>query len=291
MKVLVTGATGFLGSHIVKALLKDVHQVIILKRSFSDARRIVKVLPLIAAYDLDQCELEEPFKYHGKIDAVIHTATCYGRNGERESHVFEVNTAFPLRLLEVAALFNTDTFFNTDTILYKYLNSYALSKKHFLEWGKQFANLGKIRFVNIKLEHIYGPGDDDSKFTTHVIKSCLRNVPELKLTAGEQKRDFIYIDDVVSAYCLLLQIAHEQPSLFQDYGLGSGKATSIREFVETVHRLTQSKTVLKFGALAYRQHEIMESKANVEPLKTLGWDSKVSLEEGIQAVIREEGRR
>lgn len=291
MKVLVTGATGFLGSHIVKALLKDGHQVIILKRSFSDTRRIVDILPWISAYNLDQCELEDPFRNHGKIDAIIHTATCYGRNGESESHIFEANTVFPLKLLEAATFYNTDTFFNTDTILYKHLNSYALSKKQFMEWGKQFANLGKIRFVNIKLEHMYGPGDDNSKFTTHVIKSCLRNVPELKLTAGEQKRDFIYIDDVVSAYSLLLHTAHEQPSLFQDYGLGSGKATSIREFVETVHRLTQSKTVLKFGALAYREHEIMESKANIEPLKALGWDSKVSLGEGIQAVIREEGRR
>ncbi len=137
---------------------------------------------------------------------------------------------------------------------------------------------------------MYGPEDDDSKFTTHVIKSCLRNVPELKLTAGEQKRDFIHIDDVVSAYFLLLQTAHEQPSLFQAYGLGSGKATSIRESVEMVHRLTQSEAVLKFGALPYREYEIMESKANIEPLRALGWESKISLDEGIQAVIRNVNR-
>ena len=137
--------------------------------------------------------------------AVVHTATCYGRNRETPLEVFEANLKFPLDLLEKAALFSTDTFFNTDTILYKYLNGYSLSKHQFVEWGKQYADEHKIKFCNIKLEHMYGPGDDDSKFTTYVINSCLNNVPEVKLTLGEQERDFIYIDDVVSAYQLLLK--------------------------------------------------------------------------------------
>jgi hypothetical protein len=54
-------------------------------------------------------------------------------------------------LLETATFFNTDTFFNADTILYEHLNAYALTKKHFADWGKQFALMKKIQFVNIKL--------------------------------------------------------------------------------------------------------------------------------------------
>jgi nucleoside-diphosphate-sugar epimerase len=132
---------------------------------------------------------------------------------------------------------------------------------------------------------MYGAGDDESKFTTHVIKSCLANVAELKLTAGEQKRDFIYIDDVVSAYMRLLEKAKQQA--FQEYDLGSGKAIKIREFVETVHKVTQSRTHINFGALPYRENEIMQSEADTKLLKSLGWSCKVDLAEGIKAVVKE----
>lgn len=287
-KILITGATGFLGSYLAKELVNQGCQVIVLKRPKSDIRRIESILPEISTYDTDGLDLSKPFKDHGRIDAVIHAATCYGRNNENISGIFETNTVFPLRLLETAAFFNTGTFFNTDTILQKHLNGYALSKKHFMEWGKQFASLGRIRFVNIRLEHMYGPDDHDSKFTTHVIRSCLANVPELKLTLGEQKRDFIYIDDVVSAYNTLLSNAEHQPEMFQEYDVGTGKAVSICEFVKMVHKITRSATHLNFGALPYRENEVMQSEADIAPLKSLGWSYRVGLAEGIKRVVQGE---
>jgi nucleoside-diphosphate-sugar epimerase len=133
---------------------------------------------------------------------------------------------------------------------------------------------------------MYGPGDDESKFTTHVIKSCLANVPELKLTAGEQKRDFIYIDDVISAYMILLEKAKQQTENFQEYDLGSGKAIKIREFVEIVHKITQSCTKLNFGVLPYRENEIMQSEADITSLMSLGWLCQTSLIEGIKKIVQ-----
>ncbi len=291
MKILVTGGTGFLGSHLVKAFLKEGHQVIILKRSFSNTWRIADVMPHISAYDIDCCEITSPFQDHGRIEAVIHTATCYGRKGEDASEILDVNTAFPLRLLEAAIYFKTDIFFNTDTSLDKFLNPYSLSKKQFAEWGKLMADQRKMRFVNIITDHFYGPGDDDTKFTAYIVKSCIQNVPELKLTAGGQKRDFIYIDSVVSAYAILLRNARLQEPIYQDYEIGSGASVSVREFVETVHRLTGSQTMLKFGALPYREHEVMESHANIEPIKALGWSNTVELLEGLEKTIAVEQKR
>ncbi len=285
MKILVTGATGFLGSRLVNALLKQGHRVIILKRSFSDTRRLEEALPLVAVYDLDRSPLSDPFRDHGDIDAVLHTATCYGRGGESFSEVCEANLAFPLRLLDAACSHGTARFINTDTSLERGINAYALSKKQFSEWGKLAAESGRIRFVNVVLEHFYGPGDDVGKFVTHVINSCRQKVPELKLTKGEQERDFVYIDDVVSAYLLLLEGGGGAQPACAEYPLGSGEAVSVRALVEMISRLTGSPTSLNFGALPYRQNEAMRSVADVEALARLGWKASTDLATGIARTI------
>ncbi|MEI2418850.1 NAD-dependent epimerase/dehydratase family protein [Arthrospira platensis SPKY2] len=71
--VLVTGATGFIGSHLVKRLVTDNYQVVILKRSFSDTKRINDVLPNLVCYDIDLCGIEQPFRDFSKIDAVARS--------------------------------------------------------------------------------------------------------------------------------------------------------------------------------------------------------------------------
>ncbi len=167
--------------------------------------------------------------------------------------------------------------------MYKYLNSYALSKKQFSEWLKQLA--GKMKVVNIQLEHMYGPKDDNKKFIPYVIEQCINNVPGLKLTLGEQKRDFIFIQDVVSAYLCLL---NKYKCLQDDYNeieVGSGNSVTIRELVKTITKITSSRTRLLFGALPYRGNEIMESIADISMMKNLGWSPLVSLAEGIKKTI------
>lgn len=284
-RILLTGATGYLGSQLAKALLDANHSVVALKRKTSSLRRLESILPKITLLDVDEPDMRALFSEHGKIDAVVHTATCYGRNGESDSQMVESNLNFPLRLLDAAAEAKVPAFLNTDTVLDKRLNAYALSKAQFAEWGSRFAGQKKIRFFNLKLEHFFGPEDDDMKFTTHVINSCLNNVPELKLTAGEQKRDFIYINDVVAAYLLLLEKQESLIDWFVELGVGSGEAPTIRQFVELVHRLTASNTKLNFGAYPYREGEVMFSRADVEPLKKLGWCCEHTLEQGLKLVI------
>lgn len=287
MKVLLTGATGYLGSRLAKALVREGHRVAILKRSSSDTRLVTELLPELAAYDLDRSPLSRPFEDLGGVDAVIHAATCYGRGGESALEIFQANLSFPLTLLETARRFQTGLFLNTDTSLDPGINAYALSKKQFAAWGRLLAEQGGTRFVNVELEHFYGPGDQESKFVTHVMKSCLRNVPELKLTRGEQARDFIFIGDVVAAYLMLLEKGQEGPS-FSDYPLGSGKEITIRELVETIWRLAGSRTILNFGALPYRANEAMHCRADTSLLEALGWRAKTALAQGLEQTVEYE---
>lgn len=287
-RILLTGATGFLGSHLAKALLDAGHEVVALKRRSSSLSRLGEAASRMTFFDIGERDLNQVFSECGSIDAIIHTATCYGRNNETVSEIFAANTEFPLRLLDAGNRAGVKTFFNTDTILDKYLNLYALSKNQLLQWGKFFSKHEKIHFVNIRLEHFYGPDDEPTKFSTYVINSCIENVPDLNLTQGEQKRDFIHIDDVVAAYMTLLEKEDRLSKPFIELDVGSGLPVSIREFVETVHSLASSRTHLHFGALPYRTGEVMHSAADISGLTELGWQCRYDLASGLKQVIEQE---
>ncbi|MDF2681167.1 MAG: 3,6-dideoxyhexose synthase [Brevibacillus sp.] len=297
--MLMTGATGFLGSHLARGLLRDGHKVVILKRSSSDCSRISEILPQLHVYDVDREDWQVHLEAYGKIDAIIHTATNYGRQGESLTELVKANVTFPLQLLEMAirhgiSLFvNTDTFSRVPKVLSTHLSGYNLTKKQFLEWGTMLARSSTLRFRNMRLEHVYGPLDNENKFVPFVIRNCLHKEGELALTRGEQKRDFIYVEDVVDAYRAVLTRAAKSDSevSFVEYEVGTGVATSIRDFVSLVHDLTASRTILHFGALPYADHEIMLSQANTLPLQELGWSTQVGLTDGIRKIIEHETSR
>nr|WP_312029629.1 NAD-dependent epimerase/dehydratase family protein [Paenibacillus sedimenti] len=162
IKIVITGSTGFLGSHLTRVLVKEGYEVIIVKRSFSNTWRISDILSEVTVFNLDEEPFERPFIQCGPIDAVIHTGTKYDRNDESALQLLNANVSFPLELLETAASYQTGMFINTDSFIhknnagYRHLAKYALTKKQFLEWGKELSAAEKIRFLNCRLEHIYG---------------------------------------------------------------------------------------------------------------------------------------
>lgn len=281
--VLLTGATGFLGSRILEMLLQGNFGVIVAKRSFSDTSKISSLLQKCKSYDLDKTPLEEIFR-ENKIDVVIHTATAYGRRGEKVHQMVDTNVIFPLKILELSLASGTGAFINTDTVLPPELDNYVLSKSQFVNYARALCN-GKMRFVNLKLEHMYGPGDEDIKFIQFIINAMLSSQKEIPLTAGEQKRGFIYIDDVVSAFSTVLSHVDEFKLGFSELEVGSGMSYRIKDVVLLAHRLTKSDSTLKFGALPYRKNEVMESRLDNSNLKALGWNAAVGLEEGMKKTV------
>lgn len=287
--ILLTGATGYLGSHLAQALADAGYVVVVLKRRSSSLARLDPVLSKVTLVDIEDCDYGSLFHEYGKIDAVIHCATAYGRVGETVENMVESNLAFPLKLLAAAAKANVQAFFNADTALDKFLNAYTLSKAQFAEWGRYFSQKRNISFFNLRLQHIYGPNDDDSKFTTYVIKGCLKNAQNLELTKGEQERDFIYIEDVVTAYLLLLEKQSSMKEGFAEFDIGSGETVTIREFSELVKDVSGSSAHLNFGARPYREGEVMYARAETDPLRKMGWRCNYTLEQGLKRAI--EGSR
>ena len=284
MTILLTGATGFLGSHLLKALVNKSYEVVVLKRSTSNMWRLKGFENTFKSYDIDQVPLQKAFEEQ-YIDTIIHTACVYGRKGESIQQILETNLMLGIELL------NTGTFFNTGTLLYKYLNYYALSKKQFEEWLQLASD--KIQVVNLKLEHMFGEQDGNDKFTSWILNELQQEKNIIPLTAGTQKRDFIYIDDVVSAYLTCLEQA-PQLKAFNDIEVGTGVLTPVKTFVILVKEVLEKlkgkpiKTQLNFGALPYREGEIMEPQVDNHILRSLGWKPKKSLEENIWNFVKNE---
>lgn len=279
--VLLTGATGFLGSKLAAALA-GAHPVIALKRRASDTRRLAGVsLQFHDAEDGLAALLARE-----RIACVVHAATSYGRAGETPAQVEEANAEFPLRLLHGAAAAGVPRFVNVDTGLPDATSDYSRTKARFRAEGAAAAAAAGMGFLNLRLQHFYGAGDDRSKFTTHVIRSCLDGVPALELTPGEQQRDFLHVDDAVAAILLALARAPERGAA--EYDVGSGAGVSVRQFAELVKRLTGAATHLAFGARPYRPGEPMRSVADVARLRALGWAPRWTLEEGLRRTIAEE---
>lgn len=284
MTILLTGATGFLGSRILEALLRKGYRVVILKRSFSRLERIKENIGKVIACDVDQNQLSDLFDTY-TIEMIIHCATNYGRSQRKTDEIVEANLMLPLRLLLLGIEHGIKTFINTDTLLDKRVSAHSLSKKQFLDWLKIYSD--SIYAVNIALEHFYGPNDDPSKFTTFVIQSLLEKVNYLNLTPGQQKRDFIYINDVMDAFLTIVDSIGNASSGYIEYEVGTGKLTTIEEFVKMAKMITNNdSTVLKFGAVPYRKNEPMESHVNLSALEQLGWKAKTSLVEGLKETIR-----
>lgn len=279
--ILITGINGFLGSNLAK-MLSGENLIIGLEFSLTNLFRIKN-----CNYKLynTQCDNLNDIFTNNKIDIIIHTATIYSNNNESVESMIMTNVVLPIKLLEFAQLYcveafiNTDSFFNDHKYKYSYLGEYTLSKRHCLEWLKTINH--KTKLINMKLFHMYGPGDSQNKFVMQIFRDLKNNKPTIELTPGNQKRDFIYIDDVVNAYNVVIKNINQILSTFIEFQVGTGHSISIRQFVETAAQITNSRSELLFGALEYRMGEIMLSEADITQLSSFNWQPKISLVEGI----------
>ncbi|MBB6458893.1 NAD-dependent epimerase/dehydratase family protein [Flammeovirga kamogawensis] len=288
--LLLTGATGFLGSNLLKAFILEVDQIIILKRSTSKINRIENLIdhPKVISYDINLISIEEVFSLNS-IDFIIHTACSYGRKGESMNDIIKVNTIFGTQLLDAAVNNNVKLFINTDSLLPRDINIYSLSKAQFTDWLNFYSD--KIKVVNFKIEHMYGPGDDDNKFIYRLVKQLKsKEVTRIPLTSGFQKRDFVHISDIISAYMIVFEKI-DMLNQFNSIDLGTGILSPVKNVVQDIAHEIESKYQIKvsskldFGAIPFRKNEVMEPNINIDILKQLGWSPKVKIDKGIKEII------
>lgn len=295
--VLLTGATGFIGSHLTKALLNQGFRVVALKQVDSDTRRLNTCLEQVQLVNYSADSLEEVFA-ELPVDIVVHLATHYLKQDDelQKKQMFASNVEFPERLIDVAEKYGVKGFINTGTF-FEYdcktqpvdetcntnpFNFYAQTKLQCEEVIKSFSD--RMLINTFRLFSPYGEADNP-KLVPFIIQKNL-NSEEFELSEGLQKIDLIYVKDIVSAYIKSIRRMVELPysSEYEVFNLGSGRPLSIRDVVSIVEQTTGIKCKNTWGAPAV--NEIPVAYANIEKAKKiLDWQPEYTIFEGIANTV------
>ncbi|PKX86571.1 NAD-dependent epimerase/dehydratase family protein, partial [Pectobacterium peruviense] len=204
--VIVTGASGFIGGFLVDKLVSKGYSVIAISRSPKQIKGQDNKLRWCNWENINKLLEDGDFD----VEAIFHLATDYGRNTSGNySEIENANVVNPLKLLDLAVRYkiskfiSTDSFFSKPEFNYQHMRPYILTKSSFNEWGRYLSYVHDLFFLNVRLEHVYGPNDNKDKFIPYLISS-LKKGERIKCTDCKQKRDFVYIHDVTDAYMTIL---------------------------------------------------------------------------------------
>ena len=286
---LVTGATGYVGSHLAKALVRDGWKVHALLREASDSSELGKSGKQIKLHRLSvqAAEIAQIVK-EAKPDVVFHLASEVLIRHEMDDveDLIESNILFGTQVLEGMAQAGSRNFVNAGSFWQHYggaaynpVNLYGATKQAFEAILAYYVQCHSICAVTLKLFDVYGPQDSRNKVFQQ-LNQAARTGEVLPMSPGEQLLDLVYIDDVVSAFLraaevLILGNQKLEPS----YAVSSGRHISLKEVVSLYGRLTGHRPNVKWGGRPYREREVMKPwKGPTLP----GWKPEVNLETGIR---------
>lgn len=298
-RLLITGANGFTGSYLIRALLKNPdYDISIIKRKNSDISGIKEIIKKIKTYDINSSynQIYSIIK-KDKPDLVIHLAATYPRTETKKDIelMLSSNIIFGSKLLNAMALNNVQKFLNTGSSLefsngppeYNPATFYSTTKRAFQDIIEYYIRTYNLKVVTLLPYNTYGPYDKRNNFFS-LLKNCLLKQKKIELTPGEQLIDLLYIEDLVDAYLkaiqyLLKKKGEEHEKIF----IGSGKAVKLKEIVNLYKKISGKDIPIIFGAIPYRRREVMFAQADVkEAGKKLKWKPKFSLQEGIERTLK-----
>ncbi|WP_069133162.1 NAD-dependent epimerase/dehydratase family protein [Rhodohalobacter halophilus] len=291
MKILLTGATGFIGRHLFKALKDENHEVVILARSSSETSFTSEDKILISDQDFETLRVE--FSSIG-FDGVIHLASLYVNQHKPDDikDLIQSNIFLGTQILEMAKENNVSWFVNTGTLFqhfnnekYNPVNLYAATKQAFEDVAKYYYETSGLNFVTLKLNDTYGPADTRKKIF-NLWMECANSGRELHMSPGEQKMELIYIDDVVNGYMTLVKLLENDTNRSycgKSFSLPSKERMSLKKLAFIFEEVTGKSLDIKWGKLNYRPREVMEPANIIEALP--GWKQKVLFKEGLGRLI------
>lgn len=287
LNIFLTGATGFIGSQLVKRLIKSGHSVDVVVRASSNLDVLKEVLPKIRVhiYDGNYESLRHALKVSNP-ELVCHVASLFlaKHKSEDVTRLVQSNLTFPLQLLEAMNTLGIKKFLNTGTSWqhfndddYNPVNLYAATKNAFESLLRYYLEAEGLSAITLKLFDTYGPGDMRPKLFSLLRRATSTGIP-LSMSPGQQLLDLVYIDDVLDAYLRSMAIIKDIRG-HESFAVGSSYRISLRELVKIYGEIVGRPVPVEWGRQAYRFREVL-IPWNGDCLP--GWGAKISLHEGIR---------
>jgi len=293
MKILLTGISGFVGSHLSERFLQDGHELYAIVRNSDHESRYKKKKITCFIDENPMASLVEFFEKSG-IEGVVHCASRFSTEHTPEDvgDLIFSNILFSTRLLESSVRTNVCWFINTGTFwqhyrneVYSPVNLYAATKQAFESIARYYMEISAINFVTLKLNDTYGPNDTRPKIF-NLWKKIAETGASLEMSPGEQYMDIVHIDDVVDAYVRMMELLQEDnKKKFNGrvFAVSSGDLIKLKDLAVVFEKVTGKKLNILWGKKPYRKREVMApwNKGEIVP----GWKPKVSIEEGIASLL------
>jgi nucleoside-diphosphate-sugar epimerase len=261
MRILVTGATGFIGTHLVFSLLECGHKVAVMKRKKSELKGLVTIQDRIDVFASDTYN-----DIHTGIgifspDVVIHLATLY-INQHKPEHIVELvnsNIVFGTHILEAILANKAVKFLNVGTRWqhmkgkrYNPVNLYSATKEAFKDILIYYGTRG-IEYKILELGDTYGFGDTRKKIMELLVTACQKK-KKLNLTPGEQVLDLSYVGDI----CQFILSGIQYNSFFDNKTVSlSGTVIKLRDLGTLIEDRFKTSGFLRWGVKPYGEHEVM----------------------------------
>lgn len=286
-RVLVTGATGFIGSNLVHRLLAQGCDVHIVTRANSDLQVLDTVLNTITVHRHDGTSsgmVEVLAKANPKI--IFHLASLFlaqHKSTDIEA-LISANLLFSTQLVEAMVVNGIKYIVNTGTSWqhfnnedYNPVNLYAATKEAFQALLTYYVEAQGLNAITLKLFDTYGPGDTRPKLFS-LLRKAARSGATFKMSPGEQLLDLVFIDDVLDAYLLAMARVHSAKK-HEYYAVSSPTRLSLRELVRIYGETVGRSVNVEWGGLPYRHREVLVPWTNYERIP--GWSARVALVDGI----------
>jgi nucleoside-diphosphate-sugar epimerase len=293
--ILVTGGSGFVGACAVRELLDRGHEVHALLRPQSDPWRLRSVLGRLRVHrgDVTDAAAVRAVVQSVRPRAVLHLATHGAYESQADARtILRTNVLGTYNLLEASAEFGVAAFVNAgssseygfkaepmrETDALEPNSFYAVGKAAQTHLCRLVAARSAAGVAVFRLFSVYGPWEEPSRLMPTLIRRARAGLP-LEMVSPRTVRDFVYVDDVLDALLNLSAVSRMRGEVIN---LGSGVETSLREVVDTVLDLLDSRSEVRWGAMAARQWDSRRWAADASKAKELlGWEARHTLRRGM----------
>ena len=287
-----------IGSALTNKLLERGHEVIAVVRNNCKKVNALNQSELLTIVNCDMCDYQKlSVLIEKEIDIAVTTAWNGTRGKDRSNQKLQkTNLQYSIDFLQAMIRLGCKKFITagsqaeyglwtkkeklTENVIPQPNTEYGKYKLAFYEYAKDYCKDHSCVLVEPRFFSLYGPNDYPGTLVISTLNKMISNEP-CDLTECTQMWDFLYIDDAVEALRMLI----ESESAEGVYNFGSGYALPLKEFIETMMAITQSKSKLNYGAVPYPVTGIVNVNPDVSRLANMGWKTKVNFEDGINMTL------